>query len=608
MIRHVLAHPRTLALGVLLVLGLSGALHAQTPPPEATDPHTLQLPVPGVAPDGLRVRVLLPPGYDPARPAGYPVLYVLDGQDEAQVGIRATLDALVQAGTVQPVVLVLVDAPAARIDAFGFSDRSQGRSVPAPFSGGEVGRSAHAFAEWLTGTLVPAIEARYHVRRHPEARGVLGWSLGGAAAFNLGWQYPEVFATVGAFSPSFWLSRNGRGDADARARGRIAQGMVDGSQMRVGARFLFAVGDAEETDDRDGDGVIDVLDDARDLASGWQVPGDAAPRAGGLRQLGYAVNADDATRRTRADVAVHVVPGGIHHQSTWARMLPAFLTWAYAVRAPALEVTGTLEGWQRMPSAHVPARNVDVWLPPSYGTDPARRYPVLYMHDGQNLFDPGLAYTGTDWDVDGAMARLIAAGEVREAIVVGVWNTPARFAEYMPKAPIPGNEVGSGIAGRPIGVREDVQSDAYLRFLVDELKPFIDGHYRTLPGQADTFVMGSSMGGLISLYALAQYPDVFGGVGAVSTHWPACDGCVIDWMATHLPPPGEHRLYFDFGTATLDALYPPLQARMDAALRAAGWSARDWTTRRFEGAEHNEAAWKARLDQPLRFLLGTPPR
>jgi predicted alpha/beta superfamily hydrolase len=118
--------------------------------------------------------------------------------------------------------------------------------------------------------------------------------------------------------------------------------------------------------------------------------------------------------------------------------------------------------------------------------------------------------------------------------------------------------------------------------------------------------MGSSMGGLISLYALAEYPRVFGGVGAVSTHWPAGEGIVIDWLATQLPRAGAHRVYFDFGTATLDAQYPPYQARMDALMPGLGYrTGRDWLTRRFEGAEHNEAAWKARLDVPLRFLLGT---
>ncbi|HJW46870.1 MAG TPA: alpha/beta hydrolase-fold protein, partial [Lysobacter sp.] len=150
-----------------------------------------------------------------------------------------------------------------------------------------------------------------------------------------------------------------------------------------------------------------------------------------------------------------------------------------------------------------------------------------------------------------------------------------------------------------------IVSDDYLKFVVTELKPFIDATYRTRKGRDDTFVMGSSMGGLISLYAVAEYPEVFGGAGAVSTHWPIGDGIVIDWLGAHLPSPRNHRIYYDFGTATLDAQYEPYQRRMDALMPAHGYvEGRNWTTRKFEGAEHSERAWRARVDVPLVFLLG----
>ena len=141
--------------------------------------------------------------------------------------------------------------------------------------------------------------------------------------------------------------------------------------------------------------------------------------------------------------------------------------------------------------------------------------------------------------------------------------------------------------------------------MVTELKPFIDATYRTLAGPADTFVMGSSMGGLISAYAIAEYPDMFGGAACVSTHWPAADGAVIDYLAGHLPDPASHRLYFDYGTATLDALYEPYQQRMDAVMRRSGYvEGQNWVTLKFDGAEHNEQAWRQRAALPLQFLLG----
>jgi predicted alpha/beta superfamily hydrolase len=491
--------------------------------------------------------------------------------------------------------------PRDRMGAYGFSDRGAAKAIVAPTKYGDVGTRAAAYSEWLATSLVPWVEAHYAVRPSPEARAILGWSLGAANAFNVGWQYPELFARVGAFSPSFWLATDASGSASVQ-RTRIAQTMVDAASPRTGAHFFFAIGTDEDHDDRDGDGVNDAVDDVRDLVDGWNAQ---AGGLKGLRQLGYRVNDDWAHRRDRSDVALYVLDGGIHRQSSWARMLPVFLRWAYGVHAPAPHATGRVESWHELPSRFVVARDVDVWLPPSYGRDPSRRYPVLYMHDGQNLFDPALSYTGVDWDVDGAMTRLIRARRVREAIVVGIWNTPLRFAEYMPAAPVAGRAFDSGVPGQPPVDASQLHSDAYLRYLTEELKPFIDAHYRTAPGPRDTLVMGSSMGGLISLYALAQRPDVFGAAGAVSTHWPAADGASMDWFAAHLPRAGAHRIWFDHGTRTLDAAYAPYQQRIDAAMPGLGYTRdRDWASRVYKGAEHNEAAWKARLDAPLRFLLG----
>lgn len=566
--------------------------------------ETLHLDAPGVDSDGLRVRVFLPPDYDAHAQPGYPVLYVNDGQDAEAVALRSWLAALVVSGEIRPVIAVAIDMPHDRLGAYGFSDRAGGRSVVADTRVGPVGARAHAYAQWLAQTLVPAIDARYRTQARPDARAILGWSLGGAQALNSGWQYPEVFGRIGAFSPSLWLSTD-RSDADAVQRTRIAQTMIADGTYHPGLHAFLAVGDVEETDDRDGDGVIDVVDDVRDLLEGWAVAGDATPRMKGLRQLGHSIDLDHAATPTRADAALYVLPGGVHRQPSWSRMLPVFLRWAYAVHAPPLRATGRVESWHAVPSRFVAARDVDVWLPPSYGRDPQRRYPVLYMHDGQNLFDPALVFNGADWDIDGAMTRLIERGAIREAIVVGVWNSPQRFLEYMPQAPVTTATITSGIDGVPPFDAGGLQSDDYLRFLVEELKPFVDAQYRTLPGRDDTFVMGSSMGGLISLYATARYPWVFGGAAALSTHWPACDGCTIDWFAAHLPDRRTHRLYLDHGTATLDAGYAPYQQRMDAALRRAGWrEGRDFVSKRFEGAEHSEVAWRARVEVPLMFLLG----
>lgn len=257
------------------------------------------------------------------------------------------------------------------------------------------------------------------------------------------------------------------------------------------------------------------------------------------------------------------------------------------------------------PSEFVPARHVDVWLPDSYAQQPDAVYSVLYMHDGQNLFDPETATAGETWGVAEALAKLMAAGAVRPTIIVGIFNTPGRWSEYYPERPLTLPHSAQLLDQFSEAFTSPISSDNYLRFLVEELKPFIDQTYRTQPARDKTFIMGSSMGGLISLYALCEYPHVFAGAGCLSTHWPAVAGIILPYLAERLPPPGQHKLYFDYGTATLDALYEPLQKPVDALLADKGYAAgQDWLTRRFAGAEHNEPAWRARIDLPLTFLLG----
>lgn len=266
--------------------------------------------------------------------------------------------------------------------------------------------------------------------------------------------------------------------------------------------------------------------------------------------------------------------------------------------------TGAVERYAAFAARSVAPRHVDVWCPPGYAAHGDTRYPVIYMHDGQNLFDPAWATYGMDWGVDEAIARLMRDAGLPGAIVVGIWCSSERRRDYMPQKPLmaPGAQ-----AMRAAFVAEaggDSMSDDYLFGLTQELKPFIDATYRTLPDPRHTFVMGSSMGGLISLYAVVEYPSLFGGAGCLSTHWPIGGDRLVDGLGAALPPPGNHRLYFDFGTASLDAAYEPFQRRMDDHLRAAGYqSGADWLTMKFDGAEHNESAWRARVDIPLAFLL-----
>ena len=272
------------------------------------------------------------------------------------------------------------------------------------------------------------------------------------------------------------------------------------------------------------------------------------------------------------------------------------------------------------PAAHVPRRALDIWVPADYPA--AAPYAVLYMHDGQMLFDADLTWNHQEWRADEVAGKLSAGGKVRPFIIVGIANGgAARHSEYFPQQPFesltPAQQEAQYAQFRDGGqalYSGKVYSDRYLEFLVSELKPYIDRRFRVSPRREDTFVLGSSMGGLISLYALARYPQVFGGAACLSTHWPGdlapepgpAAAARLAWFGRNLPPAGSHRIYFDHGTGTLDARYPALQRQVDAFMRAKGYTAADWQTRVFPGAIHDEAAWAARLDVPLGFLFDRP--
>jgi predicted alpha/beta superfamily hydrolase len=272
------------------------------------------------------------------------------------------------------------------------------------------------------------------------------------------------------------------------------------------------------------------------------------------------------------------------------------------MRLPFSDGTGALDRYENFPSAHVSARPIDVWYPSLYEQRPDYRFPVVYMQDGQNLFDPPITFSGVDWGMDEAVERLIDEGYVPGMIVVGIWNTPQRELEYMPLKPL--FKPGFRAFLKRSTLRELPISDAYLKFIVDEVKPFIDSNYRTLPDQAHTFVMGSSMGGLISAYALSEYPHIFGGAGCFSTHLMAAGSILVDYFGEALPKAGAHKLYFDYGTVGLDAPYEYYQKKLDQHLIQLGYRfGEDWITQKFVGGDHSERSWRTRVHLPLKLFL-----
>ena len=271
--------------------------------------------------------------------------------------------------------------------------------------------------------------------------------------------------------------------------------------------------------------------------------------------------------------------------------------------------SGGLERFTHFESQYVEPRTVSVWLPSGYRVgDPCD---VLYMHDGQMLFDANTTWNGQEWQVDEIVGQLIGDSLMRRCIVVGIDNTDRRLQEYFPTKAW--QHLPAGI--RDNAVVDELLGDDYLQFVVEEVKPFVDARYRPLTSREHTFMMGSSMGGLISLYALCEYPQVFGGVACLSTHLSfkhlghGADGAqwaeaFSHYLAAHLPASGSSLVYMDRGTEDIDASYAPHQQRVDSIFAARGWDAEHYVSHVFEGHEHNEIFWAKRLEQPLVFLLG----
>jgi Predicted hydrolase of the alpha/beta superfamily len=233
---------------------------------------------------------------------------------------------------------------------------------------------------------------------------------------------------------------------------------------------------------------------------------------------------------------------------------------------------------------------------PSYSADPERRYPVVYFHDGQNVFDAATSFSG-EWGADEVLTDL--AREGLEAIAIGIPNGgERRFHEYSPCPP-----VAAARADVPPG--SGGGADAYVHFLTETVKPLVDATLRTLPGPESTSVIGSSMGGVVSLHALLTRPDVFGHAGLMSpAFWTGGDFALRQSEAAPLP---AGRVWLDVGGRESDDPARAAAYRQDAARLAEHWQARGLGERLHfredPQAIHHESAWRARLPAALRFLL-----
>lgn len=238
-------------------------------------------------------------------------------------------------------------------------------------------------------------------------------------------------------------------------------------------------------------------------------------------------------------------------------------------------------------------RSIAVYLPPDYDKNADQRYPVLYMHDGQNLFDAATSFTGVEWRADETAQRLIQAGKLPPLIIVGIYNNADRRDEYT--------------VHRDAGHDAGGQGARYVDFIVNTLKPFIDRTYRTRPGREHTAIAGSSLGGLISLYALYEHPEVFSRAGVISPAlWWADEALLHDLEDKE--PQRPIRLWVDIGTAEDDKATGRTYLKTCRALREIlgkqGLNPEtDFHYEEIHGAGHHEVNWADRLDRVLLYLF-----
>jgi len=233
-------------------------------------------------------------------------------------------------------------------------------------------------------------------------------------------------------------------------------------------------------------------------------------------------------------------------------------------------------------------RTLIVYVPPDYERDTHQRYPVLYMHDGQNLFDSSTAFGGNEWRLDDTAEELIERGAIEPLIIVGIYNTgEQRIHEYTPTADA---KLGGG------------KADLYGRMLVEEIRPFIDGTYRTLRGSENTGLGGSSLGGLVTLHLGLKYPQIFGKLAILSPSvwW---DKKVILREIEQLPQRPDLKIWLDMGTEEGGMALEDTEMLRDA-MRAKGWSVgKDLAYSEILGATHSETSWAERVGPFLQFLF-----
>lgn len=263
----------------------------------------------------------------------------------------------------------------------------------------------------------------------------------------------------------------------------------------------------------------------------------------------------------------------------------------------------------QLPSQFVDERFIDVWIPNTYNLK--TKYNVLYMQDGQMLYDSLKTWNKKAWEVDETLHNLLQENKIPNTIVVGIWNNGLkRHAEYFPEKAFYNLHDSLQQKLLPLMNNGKLLANNFLKFLVYEVKPFIDRTFSTKPQQKHTFIAGSSMGGLLSLYAMCEYPKVFYGAACLSTHWigtfnmnSEIPNALHKYVQENLPNAKSHKFYFNHGTAGLDTKYTPHQLVANKIVLSKGYTSKNFKTEVVQNGEHSEVDWAKQLPEILAWLL-----
>lgn len=541
------------------------------------------------------VDVWLPAGYNPAKK--YSVVYMHDGQmlfdsmltwNKKEWKADETFATLLKAGKIVDCIVVGIwNTGADRIaeylpnKVFNLLDpKTQAKISSNYFNGKTV--NGDNYLKFLVTELKPYVDSHFSTYPDKEHTWMIGSSMGGIISIYALCEYPEVFCGVACMSTA-WLSQIEPGYEVPTA---VFEYLKKNLASPFGHKIYMDYGTGE------GD----------KLYASTQNFVDEIAKGKGYNASNYLSKVYEKAE---------------HNEVAWSSRLNVPVEFLLSKPQPQKAVAGKIDLYENFQSKFITERNVEVWLPENFNTK--KRYAVLYMHDGQMLFDSTTTWNHLSWDVDDVATKLLKENKVRDFIVVGISNGGrTRHADYFPQKPFESltREQKDFVSRALQGTAKTTESfrpvsDNYLKFIVKELKPFIDKNYPVYKDRSHTFIAGSSMGGLISMYAICEYPGFFGGAACMSTHWPgifSVEGnpipdAFVNYMKKNLPDPKSHKIYFDYGDQTLDSMYPPLQKKVDDAMKTRGFTSKSWLTQFYPGKDHSEKSWRQRLNIPLEFLL-----